>query len=95
MAKVDYPHPISGKVDDSVRELMDNAIARFGATDSALIRMALESWLPGYIAAHARTEHLELFAKVGAAIRQRPELATEIEKLTRSTLRKPAKALAA
>lgn len=66
---------------------MDEANTRFGVTDGALVRMALEAYMPGYLAAQGKTEYMDLFSQLGAALKRNPALKDEIEKLTRTALR--------
>jgi hypothetical protein len=84
----EYPHPISGKIGSTLLEQIEAANLRFGVTPGALVRMALESFLPAYLAAQGRQEHIELFAKVTAAIEVRPEVKPEIERIARQAMRK-------
>lgn len=84
---IQYPHQAAGKVNDAIRELMNAANQRFGVTDGALVRMALEDYLPRYLAAQGRPEHIELFAQLEAALKRNPALKDELEKLTRAALR--------
>lgn len=67
--------------------MMNQANERFGVTDGALVRMALESFLPGYLAAQGRSEHMAFFAQVGEGLKKDPSLKPEIEKLLRTAVR--------
>ena len=83
-----YPYQAAGKVNDLIRAQMTEANRRFGVTDGALVRMALEAFLPGYLAAQGRPENVEFLAKVSSALENKPELKEEIERVVRVGLRK-------
>lgn len=87
-----YPHHAAGKVTAEIRAQMDEANRRFGVTDGALVRMALEDYLPRYLAAQGQTANLDLLAKVGAAVKSRPDLAPEIHTLIKRSIRAGRKA---
>ena len=84
---IQFPHQAAGKVNDAIREQMTAANQRFGVTDGALVRMALEDFLPRYMAAQGRTEHIELLAQLEAALRRTPALKEELEKVIRASMR--------
>lgn len=86
-APTEYPIVVAGRINPAVRSQLDEANERFGVTDGALVRMALERFMPGYLAAQGRTEYLDLFAALGAALTRNPALKPELERLTRSGLR--------
>jgi hypothetical protein len=91
---VQYPHQAAGKVGDAVREQMTAAIQRFGVTDGALVRMALEDFLPRYLAAQGRGGDTDLIAQIGEALKRNPALKGEIEALIRKSLRNQRRAAA-
>lgn len=82
-----FPHPVSGKITDETKKQIKSAEDRFGVTEGALVRMALESFMPGYLAAQGRPENVEFIEKVSAAVDAKPELKIEIEKLALRALR--------
>lgn len=90
-----YPHQAAGKVTDAIRAQMTEANDRFGVTDGALVRMALEAFLPGYLAAQGRPENVELISKITAAIHHRPEMKGELEQFLRQRSRPRRPAIAA
>lgn len=85
-----YPHPVSSKVGDAERSQMDEAIRRFGVTDGALCRMALQAFLPGYLAAQGRPEHTEVLAKTAAVLAEKPALKADLETWLRTAHRRAA-----
>ena len=90
--KVAFPHQAGGKITTETRQKMNEAIERFGVTDGALVRMALEDYLPRYLAAQGQNEHVELFSKIGAALKARPDLAGDLDQLIKRGLRAGRKA---
>ena len=86
--KTQYPHQTAGKVTDAIREKMTEANTRFGVTDGALVRMALEAFLPSYLAAAGRADNIEFLATVGAAVEANPEIKADLEKYLKTRVRK-------
>lgn len=82
-----FPAPVSGRVSEETKAQIAEAHARFGPSESTIVRMALEAFLPGYLAAQGRPENVEFFAKLAAALDARPEIKAEIEKAIRAALR--------
>ncbi len=82
----EYPHPVGGRIADSTNQLLQDA-KRSGATEGALVRMALEDYLPRYIAGRVGSEQAEVVEKVREAIRRRPSLVAQIQELLVSSAR--------
>lgn len=85
-----YPSPVAGRVKELTKGQIADATERFGATESALVRMALEAFMPGYLAAQGRPENVEFYAKLAATLDGHPELKEQVEILMRRTLRRKA-----
>jgi len=83
-----FPEMAGGKITSVTKQQIRAANEKFGATESAIVRMALESFLPGYLAAQGRPENVEFFAQVSAALNESPTLRSDIEQLLRSKMRK-------
>ncbi len=83
-----YPHQLNGRVSDETREQMTEAINRFATNDGALVRAALEDYMPRFLANAGRPQHAELFAKLATAIEDKPELATELAQIARKSTRR-------
>jgi hypothetical protein len=83
-----FPRQIAGRVTAETGALIDEAEQRFGVTEGALVRMAVEDYLPRFLANQGRPQHAELFAKLAQAIDERPELLNEVTALTRKAVRR-------
>lgn len=83
-----FPHQVAGKVTEAIRGQMNEANEKFGVTDGALVRMALASYMPGYLAAQGSMENIEFLATVGAAVEANPEIKSDLEKFLRNRVRK-------
>ena len=90
--KTQYPYQAAGKVTEEIKAKMSEANERFGVTDGALVRMALESFLPSYLAAAGRPENIEFLATVGAAAQANDAVKPAVEKLLHTLARKTSKA---
>lgn len=71
---------------------MSEAEVRFGVKPGTLVRMALEDFMPRYLAVSGRTEHLEFVAQIIGALSECPEMKPALEDFLRKKLRsaKPA-----
>jgi hypothetical protein len=87
---VSYPSPVSGRVSEATKAQIGCASTRFGPTESTIVRMALESFLPGYLAGLHNPEHTEFLNQVASVIDAHPELKARIEKILREVLRRAA-----
>lgn len=76
----EYPHPVGGRISDDTKSQLDEAIRR-GPTEGKLVRMALEDYLPRYLAGQTHTENAEFIKKVGTAIRRRPSLMEQLNRV--------------
>lgn len=81
--------PLSAKISPVLRQQLDEATRKFGPTDGALVRMALEAFLPGYLAAQGREENADFLAAVGAAVADNPSLKPKLEKFLKKEIRRP------
>lgn len=82
------PVPVSGKIKTATLTLIDQARERFGVTASALVRMALEDYVPRYLAGQGKPQHAELFAKLADALDAKPELEAELHQIARKGVRR-------
>lgn len=85
---------INTLVDDETAQKLSEIERDFGPKPPAIVRLALADFLPRYMAAQGRTEHIELFAQLGAELKRNPALKEELEKLTRTAMRSARKAAA-
>jgi hypothetical protein len=67
---------------------MTEACDRFGTSEGALVRRALEDYMPRFLANAGRPQHSELFAKLATAIEEKPELAVELEQMAKKSTRR-------
>lgn len=82
-----YPYQAGGKITKETHEQMIEAKKKFGATPGALTRMALEAYMPGYLAAQGRTEDIETLAKVSAALIECPAIKDKLNEFLENALR--------
>lgn len=94
-AATEFPALAAGKIRQHTRDEMMEAQRRFGATPGALTRMALEDFMPRYLAAAGRTQHLDFLAALAADLAAQPDLQADLEKFRTLWLRDPRAARAA
>lgn len=82
-----FPSPVSGRVSEETKAQIEQATERFGPSESTIVRMALESFLPGFLTAQGRPENVEFFAELSEAINQRDPLREEITAFVRQKMR--------
>lgn len=86
--KLLFPNLVAGKIDDATQDLVDAAQKKYGVTTGALVRMALQSFLPGYlISGQPEGGAQEFLASVAEAVADDPKLKPKIEALVARTLR--------
>lgn len=85
-----YSEPVSAKISADTKAQLEQAEERFGVTEGACVRMALEAFLPGYLAGQGKPEHRELLAEITSAVTARPELRSELPDFIRRKLRRAA-----
>lgn len=82
-----FPHPVSGRVSDETLRQIAEAAEKFKVTEGALVRAALEDFMPRYLKNQAQHKHAALFDALSVALDETPELAHTLDKLTRKTTR--------
>jgi len=78
---------INTLVDEETAQRLADIERDFGPKPPAIVRLALADFLPRYMAAEGRSDHMEIFAQLGAAMKRSPGLKDEVEKLIRNTIR--------
>jgi hypothetical protein len=91
----DFPAQAAGKIRQKTKDQITEAQRRFGATPGAIVRMALEDFMPRYLSAAGRTEHLDFLAALAADLAAAPDLQADLEKFRTLWLRDPRSARAA
>jgi hypothetical protein len=84
----DYPKLAAGRVSKETADLIQQAEETFGVTEGALVRMALDDYMPRYLANQGKPQHAELFAKLSVALDARPELEKELSQLAKNSIRR-------
>lgn len=90
----EYPKQIGGRITAETALMVEKAEADFGVTEGALVRMALEDYMPRYLANQGKPQHAELFAQLATALDERPEIETELKQLAKKSIRRARTALA-
>lgn len=84
---MNFPAPVSGRVSEATKTQVGEAVAKFGATESTIVRLALEAFVPGYIAGAFNPANADLLTQIGALVSQHPELKPALEEWLRRALR--------
>lgn len=79
---------VGGRVSLETGVLIDEAEEKFGVTEGALVRMAMDDYMPRYLSNQGRPQYGELFTQLAQAIDEKPELLTELQKLARKSTRR-------
>lgn len=91
----DFPAQAAGKIRQKTKDQITEAQQRFGATPGAIVRMALEDFMPRYLAAAGRSDHMDFLVSLAADLAAAPELQADLERFRLLWLRDPAAARAA
>jgi hypothetical protein len=83
-----FPVQVAGRVTQETGNQIAEAIGQFGVTEGALVRMALEDYMPRYLANQGKPQHAELFAKLAQALDENPRLEAELAVFTRKSARR-------
>lgn len=78
---------VNTTLDDETFRKLKEIEETHGSKPPAIVRLALADFLPRYLSARGDASQMELLAKVGAALRVRPYLATDIDTLIKRGLR--------
>ena len=75
-----FPHSVGGRVSDETFDQIKQAEAKFHVTEGAMVRAALEAFMPGFLAGGSAKE---FSAKVAEAVENDPRAKAEVEKILR------------
>jgi hypothetical protein len=78
-----YPHLVSGRVSSKTLEQVNEAIARFKSSEGALVRAAMEDYMPRFLRNQGEPKHEELFSKLATALEENPDLRNKLTRLAR------------
>jgi hypothetical protein len=90
--EIELPEVVAGRISKATYEQMLDAKKKFGVTAGVLVRMALDAYMPSYLAAAGRPENIEFLATVGAAAQANDAVKPAVEKLLHTLARKTSKA---
>lgn len=79
------PHLAAGKISQATQDMMDQAKDRFGVKGGALVRMALEDFMPRYL---SQGQGEEFAAKVAKAVDGDEGAKAEVERVLRKIERR-------
>jgi hypothetical protein len=91
----DFPKLAAGRVSLETAALIAKAEMAFGVTEGALVRMALEDYMPRYLAHQGKPQFAQLFARLATALGEKPELEAELSALAKKSIRRSRTAIAA
>jgi hypothetical protein len=86
----DFPRVVGGRITNETGELIDHAETRFGVTEGALVRMALEDFLPRFIANRGSEteEHVQLVACLSAEMKKDESFKQQVSELLPRAVRR-------
>lgn len=80
----DFPKQVAGRITAETAEQLQEAIQKFHTNEGALVRAALDKFLPAFLAGG---DAAEFSAKVAEATKDDAELRGKIERLLRASQR--------